>query len=350
MNTVSNGEAVKSDGLIEATQGKSIEKRDVGAELKAFLDANKQKLEQALPRHLSIDRLLRLLLNTYYVNPDLAKCTLPSIIGGAVNAVSMGLEPGPAGECYLVPFYSSKKKTHEAQFIIGYKGLMKLARRSGEIGPFDAYVVHEKDDFDYALGSKAYIKHRPCDDEDPGPVTHAWALATYRNGQEQFVVLSRRELDKLASVSKAKSGPRVDWPEEMDKKGGVRRLCKMLPSASEVAVASEGDEGIFDWKAQGVVRTDVPASIVELPAETEDTQDTPDSQPQPEPKSGPSELDLRQLAIKAGHDAGALADFLEGSFETRDPGELDENQLRVAIMFYEEQLEEKELEPDSKGF
>ena len=66
-------------------------------------------------------------------NPALQECEAPSILSGALLGESLNLSPSPQlGQYYLVPFKNSKKNCMEASFILGYRGMIQLALRSGQ--------------------------------------------------------------------------------------------------------------------------------------------------------------------------------------------------------------------------
>ena len=66
--------------------------------------------------------------------PKLATCTRASLIGAMLEIASLGLEPGVLGEAWLIPFKDRKRNVTEAQVVIGYKGMLELARSSGRVG------------------------------------------------------------------------------------------------------------------------------------------------------------------------------------------------------------------------
>jgi recombination protein RecT len=158
----------------------------------------------------------------------------------------MGLEPGGAlGHCYLLPFGNGKAKDGRpnAQLIIGYRGMIDLARRSGQIVSICAYTVHEKDHFVWRLGLDPDIEHVPSPEADRGPMTYVYAVAKLKGGGVQFEVMSRAEVEKVRKQSKAgSSGPWVTHFDEMAKKTVIRRLFKYLPVSIEAARAVEVDE------------------------------------------------------------------------------------------------------------
>ena len=128
----------------------------------AYLKKMGPEIEKALPKHMDADRMARIALTTIRTNPQLLECTVPSLMGAVMQAAQLGLEPGLIGHCYFVPFWNNKKKQREVQFIIGYKGMIDLARRSGHIESIYAHCVYENDEFEYELGLHPKLVHKPA--------------------------------------------------------------------------------------------------------------------------------------------------------------------------------------------
>lgn len=177
-------------------------------------------------------------------NNDLANCTLLSFLHSVKVAARLGLDPsGVMGEAYMVPFKD------QCQLIPGYRGLVKLARNSGDVKSIWAEVVYSCDKFDYRLGLHPDIDHEPGDraNAKDSDITHVYAVAKMTDGDPQFVVLTRQEIEKIRASSRAgRFGPWVDWWAEMAKKSAVKRLIKMLPieTGSVFAKAVEIDNRI----------------------------------------------------------------------------------------------------------
>lgn len=205
--------------------------------------ASIESLKAACTKHLTPDRLLRIAGAAISRQPKLLECTRESLFVAVSQSGQTGLETNLLGEAYLVPFRNRKTGRMECQFMPGYRGLVKLARRSGEIATVEAHVVHERDKFSFAYGDNPRIEHVPYDgDEDPGRATHAYAVCVFKDGSRQRDVMSRREIEAIRARSQSKdSGPWVTDYEEMCKKTVVRRLCKMLPLTIELADALERD-------------------------------------------------------------------------------------------------------------
>ena len=177
--------------------------------------------------------------------PKLYDCTRESVIQAITRAIGMHLEPDGIHGALVV--YG-----REAQFMPMYRGLIKLARDSGEVWAIEAEVVHEGDDFEYALGLNPILRHIPGPNSDPRDVTHAWAIARFRNGQSQFRVCPRSYLDKV-QASAQKRGGMVwrTWPEEQQKKTAIKYLSKLLPQTPELIAAIAHDNEVFGGVGNG---------------------------------------------------------------------------------------------------
>ncbi len=200
----------------------------------------------ALPKSMTADRLTRIVMTECRKAPALLKCAPESFYGAVLQCAALGLEPGSAlGHCYLLPFGNGKDKAGRpnAQLIIGYRGMIDLARRSGQIVSLSAYCVHEQDTFNYKLGLDPDIEHIPASVADRGKVTHVYAVAKLKGGGVQFEVMSRAEIEAVRKTSKAgTSGPWSSHWDEMAKKTVIRRLFKYLPVSIEAVRAVEIDE------------------------------------------------------------------------------------------------------------
>lgn len=232
-----------------ATGGAVAEKKQDPAV--ALVEKLKPQLALALPRHMTADRMARIVLTDMRRVPKLMECTPQSLAGAIMASAQLGLEPGNGlGHAYLLPFDKRAKVggqwqtvATECQLIIGYRGMIDLARRSGQIVSLSARIVHERDHFTYRYGLDETIEHVPHAGEHPGAMTFVYAVAKLKDGGVQFEVMSRAEVESIRAKSKAGgSGPWVDHFEEMAKKTAIRRLFKYLPVSVEMARAVTMDE------------------------------------------------------------------------------------------------------------
>lgn len=243
--------------------GQIVTFKDKVNTFRGALEAMKPQLALALPKHMTADRMMRIVMTTVQRTPEILECSQVSVFGAIVQAAQLGLEPdGILGQAYLIPF------KRVCQLIPGYKGLVKLARNSGELSTIYARVVHEKDAFKYAYGLSDVLEHVPELSGDPGDITHAYAVARLKDGSVQFDVMSATEIEAIRRRSKAgNSGPWVtDWAE-MAKKTVLRRLCKMLPASIELQRAVVLDEQV-DANLPQQFETVLDVSEETKPAET----------------------------------------------------------------------------------
>lgn len=157
-------------------------------------------------------------------NPNLAKATPESLLSAVMACVHLDLMPNtPENLAHVIPYFNGGSKQFEANFQIGYPGLLDLARRSGEIVSVNAELVFEGDTFDVELGTERKLTHKPdleVDRTDYKKVRFAYISAVLTNGQKIFHVMTRQQLDKIQATAKAQStdAPWQKWPEEMAKK------------------------------------------------------------------------------------------------------------------------------------
>jgi recombination protein RecT len=217
-------------------------RKQKATQIRDLLEKSKSQIAMALPKHITPERMMRIAMTAIQRTPSLMECEPMSLLAAIVEASQLGLEIGVLGQAYLVPFSNKKTGRREAQLIVGYRGLISLARRSGEIVALEAHVVHERDRFAFSYGTDGRLEHEPCLDGDPGPVRAAYAYARLKDCGYTYDVLPLAELDKVRGTSKsANEGPWISWTEEMQRKTAVKRLCKYLPLSVEMARAIELD-------------------------------------------------------------------------------------------------------------
>lgn len=238
-----------------------VAKREQPQGLAGFIEGMKGEIARALPRHMNPDRMARVALTCVRTTRNLDKATTASFGGALMTCAQLGLEPGPTGEAYLLPFRSthlSKKAgtdVYEVQLVIGYQGMVKLFWQSPLAKSLDAQAVHENDFFDYEYGLNPRLEHKPTLN-DRGRVIAYYAVATLTNGGAAFVVMSPFDVEEIRKRSKAKDdGPWSTDYVPMAKKTCLRQLYKLLPKSAELAQALVHDGG---------VRTDISLDAIDL--------------------------------------------------------------------------------------
>jgi recombination protein RecT len=218
------------------TNAVSVQTNDLVGLIQKF----EPQIKAALPKHITPERMTRIVMTEVRKNPQLAECDKASFFGAVIQCAQLGLEPGTGlGHAYLLPYRN--KGSMECQLIIGYQGMIDLAERSGKV-TIDAHVIYEKDEFSFTLGLEPSINHVPYfGDGDRGHVKGAYAVARYADGRSKFRVLSRADIDAARDASKSGKSNYSPWAshyDEMARKTAIRRLFKMLPKSPESLMAT----------------------------------------------------------------------------------------------------------------
>jgi recombination protein RecT len=203
------------------------------ADLGKVLASKFDQIKSVVASTVTPQKMARIALNELRLNDYLAKVAMSnpdSFINAVVQASHLGLEIGGAlGQCYLVPYKS------EVKAIVGYRGLLTLARRSGFITSIKAEMVYENDTFDLELGIETKVVHKPLLTGDRGKPKLVYMVAHFTDGGYHFEWMSIGEVDKIRARSPSgKAGPWVTDYEQMALKTVIRRGWKYLPMSIEM--------------------------------------------------------------------------------------------------------------------
>lgn len=232
--------------VAKATNNTAVSTKKAPQTMKDYVTVMMPEIKKALPNTITPERFSRIVLSAISNNKQLQQCTPNSFLAGMMNAAQLGLQPNtPTGEAYLIPYRN--KGTLECQFQIGYRGLVSLAYRSGQVKTIYAEVVREGDEFSYELGLEPKLVHKPAD-KDRGNVTYFYAVFKLVNGGEGFTVMSKDDMDKhMRKFSKAAQSGFSPWTtnyEEMGKKTVIKRVLKLAPLSSDIQMNIAQDETI----------------------------------------------------------------------------------------------------------
>lgn len=206
-----------------------------------MLEKAKGRIAEALPRHLTPERMIRMAMTVFHQTPDLQRCNPTSILACVIQASQLGLElSGPLGHAWMVPYGGT------AQFQVGYRGFIELAFRSGKVASFPMRTVHENDKFRVFYGTKQGIEHEQHRG-DRGPVIGYYSVLYLKGGGENpdFEFMSKADIDqhmKRYVKNLGKSSPWVTAYDAMAMKTTVRRLAKRAPLSTEMQIAVGADE------------------------------------------------------------------------------------------------------------
>ena len=211
-----------------------------------MVKALEPEIRRALPAVLTPERFTRMALSAINNTPELADCTPMSFIAALMNAAQLGLEPNtPLGQAYLIPY--KNRGVLECQFQLGYKGLIDLAYRTGQIQVVQAQTVREFDYFEYQYGLDSRLNHRPGEG-DRGEITFIYGLFKLNNGGYGFEVSNKADMDTFAARYSKSFGSRYSpWKdnyEDMAKKTVIKRALKYAPVSSDLQRALSTDESI----------------------------------------------------------------------------------------------------------
>ena len=243
--------------------------------LQSQINLMQNEIKKALPSVITPERFTRMVLSAISANPGLAACEQKSFLGAMMQAAQLGLEPNtPLGQAYIIPY--REKGIPKAQFQIGYKGLIDLAYRSGQVSIIDAQVVYENDDFEYELGLEPKLKHKPALSNRGKPILY-YAMFRTKDGGFGFQVMSYQDCEEHAKkYSKALSAGFSPWTsnfDEMAKKTVLKKALKYAPLKSDFLRGLSSDETVKSTLDQDMF--DVPnevsfadADFVEVDQET----------------------------------------------------------------------------------
>jgi len=221
---------------------KALSKTEGTGDIRSLIqsDAGKKQFALALPKHIKPDRFVRVALTAFTKNPKLLSCTKESLLSALLDCSSMGIEPD-GRKAHLIPYNDKKNNRIICTLIVDYKGLVDIARRSGEIADIHADVACENDKFECSYGTDSKLTHVPAR-SNRGKVVQTYSFVRLKDGSSSFEVMNIEEIEKIRTRSKAaNNGPWVtDW-NEMAKKTVFRRHSKWLPESPEMQMALEKD-------------------------------------------------------------------------------------------------------------
>jgi len=216
-----------------------------------LLQQMRPQIARALPRHVSPDRMLRVALTAVRTTPGLAQCEARSLLAAIMTCAQLGLEPNtPLGHAYLIPFGG------KVQLILGYRGLVELARRSGQLEYIVAREVCEGDEFHFEYGLQEKLIHKPSLKGRGKPYAY-YGVAKFKDGGYVTQVMSIEEIERHRRRSKTPdAGPWVTDYDEMAKKTVIRAMARYLPLSAEFFDALGSEESPPDVEAEDGLTVD----------------------------------------------------------------------------------------------
>lgn len=283
-------------------------KADLSTVVKETLERQSTAFQTVLPGETDPKRFTRLVISAVKATPQLMRCFITkqgqdSLLIAAMQAASVGLEPNTvAQDAWILP--RKNKQVDEAQLIVGYRGLLKLVRRSGQLKHVSAHTVHANDLFEYHYGLESdHLLLREAPAFGRGELTHVYAIARFTNGGVTFVVLNEEDVHKRRAMSPSYNSPRqramspwVTWTEAMWRKSALRALVPYLELSPEEMGVIAADESRLRFDSNvGAIVAD------------EETFELPESDDEPEEEGDEEDDDVETAQAAAARGAVARA-------------------------------------------
>lgn len=278
-------------------------------------DTYQKLIQQTLGNPKKAERYTAAIMSAVATNPQLQTCEAKTILSGSLLAESLNLAHSPQlGHYYLVPFNNRKQGTTEAQFILGYKGYIQLAARSGYYKHINVMEIKEGELVSYNPFDEEIILNpiQDVDEREKTPTIGYYAMFEYTNGFKKVLYWSKAQMlthaDKYskafnkASYEKLLNGEIPDkdlwkyssfWYKDFDsmaKKTMLRQLIsKWGVMSTEMVQAIETDNS--------VIRIDKGNFAAEIPENEnlfDDNADAPEDNTEPE-TNDPEEVNFDEL-------------------------------------------------------
>ena len=280
----------------------------------------RDQLAAVAAKHMNPERMMRVVANAIRTTPKLQQCEPMSFLGALMHCASMGLEPNtPLGHAYLIPFENKRKGVTEVQVVIGYKGFIDLARRSGQLASIHGDIVYDDDElWSHEYGSDQHLRHRPGPRKGRRLGAYCYVKLNLGDGitaeGHRFMtmdeIIAHRDKHSQGWKTAVRFGKTADSPwneanpafEAMAIKTAVRALANRgeLPMTIEFMSAMQTDETTSDYRAfamdpsSGV--TPPEGDYIEAEAEEEADPEPEQSKPTPKPAADKPAPVERKLA------------------------------------------------------
>lgn len=237
----------EKENVQTSTPAKQEQKQEVAklSPLQQIVVSAKKSFENSNEYQMNFNREANFALQILEQNAYMQKAKPETIRNAIVNVSLTGLSLNPALKyAYLVP--RSSKDGLNCVLDISYIGMIKLLTDAGAVKNIDCDVICANDKYDFRKGTESYLKHS-ISLGDRGEPIGVYAIAYFRDGGSQFVILNKDEVEKVRATSeswKNESGRRYSpwetWTDEMWKKTALKRLFKLLPKTqfSEKLIAA----------------------------------------------------------------------------------------------------------------
>ena len=185
--------------------------------MKDLITVMEPAIKAALPSVITPERFCRIVTTALSRTPSLGDCTPASFLGAVMSAAQLGLEPNTVlGQAYLIPYRNRHTGQTECTFQVGYKGLVELAYRSGEVASIQAHAVKQGDEFSFEYGTSPALHHVPAM-TGRGEAVAYYAVLTLKSGGYIFAVMSKDDvIEHMTKFSQAAGKGASPWQTDFD--------------------------------------------------------------------------------------------------------------------------------------
>ena len=201
-------------------------------EVRTSLTRMAPQFEMALPKQITADKFIRVLMTALQNSPDLVTANRQSLYASAMKCAQDGLLPD-GREAALVMFGA------DVAYMPMVAGILKKVRNSGELASITSQIVHKNDTFKFWIdGDGEHINHEPLMFGDRGAAIGVYALAKTKDGAIYIEVMDNAQVLAVKGMAKTKKVWEGAFAYEMWRKSAIRRLAKRLPMSTD----REGDK------------------------------------------------------------------------------------------------------------
>lgn len=214
---------------------KAIQKKEnhVSFSMKINSTAYQNAIQNTLQDPQRCMRFTSALTSAVANQPELQECDASTTLSAALLGESLNLSPSPQlGQYYLVPFNDRKRGRKVATFVLGYKGMIQLAIRSGQYKDLGAAAIKEGELVSYNPITEHAELDPIMDPEDRAKAKTAGYYAWFEtvNGFKKTIYWTREQME--AHAEKYSAGYRAHkgytfWEKDFDgmaKKTMLRQL------------------------------------------------------------------------------------------------------------------------------
>lgn len=188
-------------------------------------------------------------------NTNLQACEPMSLIYAATKAASLDLPVDPnLGYSYVIPFKNNKLGITEAQFQVGWRGMLALAIRSGQVKTINVTDIREGEYQGKDLRS-GQVKLVEIEDRESKPIVGFYGYIQHTNMFEHEIYWTMEQMEAHAKKYSQSYASKNDYVRknslwstaftEMAKKTLIKQLMKWAPLSIEVASAVQHDQAVF---------------------------------------------------------------------------------------------------------